>query len=135
MVASKHTWTPDDDDALREMFSDGCDDHEIASELNLTTGQVYFRRKKLRLKGKGGSRPDVDRRTEALRVFAASGSVTEAARALGTNKASASKMAQRMERDGLLKRLGMIGRCVRYVPTCKDEDRQRTVDVREGLFA
>lgn len=112
---NRRPWTPGDDARLRVLVAEGATTAEAAGELG--RGPEGVRKRRHRLGIPAAPQTDPARRAELMAILRRGATLTEAARQMGCCNKSVSKMARRLVRDGLLKRLGTHTFNVRYVPT------------------
>lgn len=113
-MSGRH-WTHAEERQLRELMDEGATKAEAAEELGRSLDAVQNRASALRLRSRMGPRPNVIKRAWVLDRLAAGWSVNEIARCLRRNSSPLNRMVRRMERDGLVKRIG-TGTATVYVP-------------------
>ena len=118
-------WTSAEDAELRELvLTDRCTMREAATELGRTERACRNHYRRMRQRNPrlprplAGVRPDLRKRCLLIDLLGKGLRVNRAAAMLGVSSSTATRMAQQLARDGLLKRTGTATNTVRYRPSC-----------------
>ncbi len=115
-------WGTSDLLRLRNLLAGGLTIGEAAEELGRTRGGAEYGTSLMARKLPEGRRPNAVRRATVLRLLARGLSLRQIAREMGAHRENVVALVRRMERDGLVRRVGPpLGpghdtRAVRYVP-------------------
>lgn len=114
-------WTAQERRLLREVLAEGASTAEAAEELGRSYRATQWMATRLKIERRIGSPVDPDKRSRILAMLTEGFSLNRIARVLGKDNSVIVRTVQRMEKIGLVRRIGTVSRNVRYVP-CNDRE-------------